>query len=165
MAKSAAAVSSISPVFRVTVDERLSADMVRLLVARLKPGVESVPLDDPAFWTDEEQVVATPDNFLARLHIAGGAAGLRRAVVQLFGRTSGRVALKDVLWRSLSEGQVIVSGKFELAGGPGEIPRLVLGGRDGNTLRIDRMASVRQSIARLYSQAVTSGRGNRGKKD
>jgi hypothetical protein len=80
-------------VVRITVDERLSDDLVRLLIAPLAAGVNTIT-DRDEDWGPEQEVMVSPANYAQRM-------GVRE---------------DELSWHALAEGQVFLVGEFEAAG-------------------------------------------------
>ncbi len=74
---------------RITIDERLAEDIIRILVADLKPGEEMLG-DDPKCWEDEVERLVGPEDW-EKMGIPEGAAG-------------------EWSWDNLHEGQVCYVG-------------------------------------------------------
>jgi len=129
-----------APVWRITVDEKMGADLFRVLICGLAPGVHefSDRLED---WGPEEEVWIRPRTF-ARLLGLPAEPELREAFA----------------WKRLSEGQVFLSGAFQ-ALGDRDSPlgfRLSPGRRE--FLRLDQVKAFRERLKRQYSDALR-GRG------
>jgi len=120
-----------APVRRITVDERLSEDHIRLLIAPLAEGVETFT-DQDEDWGAERQVLVRPTTYARWM-------GVRR---------------KKLAWRALEEAQVFLVGQFEVLGDPAAPDgfRVCPGARA--FLRIDRLPLVKEQAKRLYSALV-----------
>ncbi|MBA7703935.1 hypothetical protein ES703_112732 [subsurface metagenome] len=81
-----------SPVRRITIDERLADDLVRILVADLKANREKFG-DEPKHWRGEKELLVRPDDYQEKM-----------------GMTQANV--KKWPWESLYEGQVFLQGEF-----------------------------------------------------
>lgn len=81
-----------SPVWRITVDERLTNDLIRILIADLKPDRTTFN-DDSRHWDEEEEFVVGPDDYQ-----------------KMMGMTE--VNIKQWPWKNLLEGQVFLRGRF-----------------------------------------------------
>lgn len=90
-----------SPVYRITVDERLTNDLMRILIAGLKPDRITFN-DDRGHWDEEEEFMVGPDDYQRTM-------GLTPASV------------KQWPWKNMLEGQVFLRGRFQDSRGrPGE---------------------------------------------
>ena len=83
-----------APVARITVDELLAEDLIRILVAPLKAGRASFT-DEAIYWEDEQDVLIIPQDY--RDIMGMSLANARRYP-----------------WDSLYEGQVFLVGSFKL---------------------------------------------------
>jgi hypothetical protein len=77
---------------RITIDERLAEDLIRILVAELKPG-KKVDWDDPTCWEEEKEFLVGKEDW-EKMGIPEGTTG-------------------ECSWDNLYEGQVCPSGEFE----------------------------------------------------
>ena len=99
----------IAAVRRITVDERLSEDLIRLEICELKKVGESGEFkDEPDFWRDivqeGEEIVARPIN-PEKESKKGSYADLM---------SIPESQLEQFPWKDLKEGQVFLSGEFEV---------------------------------------------------
>lgn len=125
-------------VWRITVDERMSDDWVRLLVTRLAPG-KSIFTDSYDDWDpDEDEVNASDKDFLARMH---GQPG------------------DSVTWASLQEGQVYLAGEFVVVGKPPQAFEVAPGTHRFE--RIDHYPLVKNQTKDLYARLVDDQDGVR----
>lgn len=99
----------LASVRRITVDERLSDDLIRLEICELKRVDESGEiLDEPGFWTDisseGNDVLARPANpqSKSRKNLYTDLMGIPETHVDVYP------------WKDLTEGQVFLSGEFEV---------------------------------------------------
>ncbi len=122
-----------SPVYRITVDERLNDDLVRLLIAPLAAGVDTFA-DRDEDWGPEQEVMVNAANYA--LHM-----GVR----------------EDKLpWRTLAEGQVFLVGQFKTVG-PQTAPagfQVRPGPGRRAWLRIDNLSLVKEPAKLLYSALI-----------
>ena len=79
---------------RITVDERLANDLIRLASCRLAEGVE-VFFDRDGDWGSEREIWAEPKTYARKMGVPASIAPP---------------------WATLEEGQVFVSGEFEVVG-------------------------------------------------
>ena len=99
----------IATVRRITVDERLSEDLIRLEICELiKSGESGEFKDDPDFWKDiaqeGEEIVARPYN--------PERESEKNLYTDLMSIPESQV--KQFPWKDLKEGQVFLSGEFEV---------------------------------------------------
>lgn len=83
-----------SLVLRITIDERLADDLVRVLAAKLKGNVTAFN-DDPEYWEEEEELLVQPDNYQKEMGMTQDNA-------------------KTWPWDKLQEGQVFLLGRFQI---------------------------------------------------
>jgi len=84
--------NSPQKVRRITVDERLSDELIRVLVADLKANLKEFS-DDPENWGEEVELLVRPEDYREKM-------GMPRLA-------------RKWSWRKLYEGQVFLSGGFE----------------------------------------------------
>ena len=128
-----------SPVVRITVDERLSDDLVRLLIAPLAAGVDAF-VDRDEDWGPEQEVMVNSATYTLQI-------GMR----------------EDKLpWRALAEGQVFLVGQFKTVGtrAAPEGFQVRSGGRAW--LRIDNLPLVKEPAKQLYSALIQREEGRDG---
>ena len=80
-------------VYRITIDEKLGQDHIRILVATLKADKLTFK-DDPDYWSEEEISHIYPDDYGDLLRLSG-------------------VNFREWIWEKLKEGQVFLAGEFE----------------------------------------------------
>ncbi|MFC1508250.1 hypothetical protein ACFL60_01015 [Candidatus Omnitrophota bacterium] len=85
-------------VYRITVDEKLSENLLRLLLASLKQGVKTFN-DDSEYWNEEKEILVEPKNYQTIMGVT-------------------RVKAKKWSWDRLCEGQVFLSGEFKIDNDP-----------------------------------------------
>jgi hypothetical protein len=121
-----------SLVRRITVDERLAEDIIRVLISRLPKGVREFRIEK-AQWEDEEEHFVEPDTYLADMGIPTSEA-------------------EKWSWADFREGQVFLSGRFKIIG-KGESPENLLVGQGRNEfLLIEGL--VRKNTEKLYFRAL-----------
>jgi hypothetical protein len=81
-------------VYRITVDEKLDDDLIRILVAPLRADVDAFD-DDTAVWGEETALNVTPDTY-----------------AEAFGMTAENAGTYP--WEKLQESQVFLRGMFKL---------------------------------------------------
>ena len=99
----------IATVRRITVDEQLAEDLIRLEICELKkPGKSGEFKDEPDFWEDiakeGEEIVARPPDpeSISQEHLYTDVMFIPESLWQQFP------------WKDLKEGQVFLSGAFEV---------------------------------------------------
>ncbi len=123
--------NSPQKVQRFTIDERLSDNLIRILVADLKPGREKFG-DDPEHWGKEKELLVSPKDYR-------GQMGMPRAA-------------RKWPWRKLYEGQVFLSGGFREISGDGNFE---VDAKQENFLCIDRVSKER--VKKDYMKALEGG--------
>ena len=122
---------------RITVDERLANDLIRLTICPLAEGVEEF-LDRQSDWGREREVWARP---------------------KTYARTLGVPSAEAPPWETLEEGQVFLSGEFEIVEPESVGDRTpqkyfrVSPGRK-NFLRIDDMKEFKEGVKQIYSDVL-----------
>ena len=99
----------IATVRRITVDERLSDDLIRLEICELIKHDESGEFkDEPDFW---KEIVQEGEEIVARPPTKGRTSNeaLYTDVMSI-----PESLVKQFLWKDLEEGQVFLSGAFEV---------------------------------------------------
>jgi hypothetical protein len=123
---------------RITVDERLADDLFRLAVCSLADGV-TVFFDRQGDWGAEREVWARPKNYAQKLG----------------------VPLADApSWESLEEGQLFLSGEFEIVGDRTAPEYMRVKPGEQELLRMDTMTEFKEGVKQLYSVLLTGGRQN-----
>ncbi len=122
---------------RITIDERLAEDLIRVAICPLAKNVRAF-LDRAGDWGPERESFIHPKDYVRKLGITDA---------ELWP------------WESLTEGQVFLSGNFEL------VPKKRVDGsielgyfqirRDQRRFeRIDQLDAIRTSIHQLYAHAL-----------
>ena len=124
-----------SPVRRITIDERLTEGLIRILVAELKAGRETFG-DDPEYWGEEEELLVGPENYQDNM-------GMTQADVEKWP------------WKDLAEGQVFLQGGFPEIPEEGAEPPFVVDAEQRNFQRIDRLS--KEGVKRKYLAALERG--------
>ena len=120
---------------RITVDEKLEDNLVRLLICELPQGAKKFS-DEEAKWGDEESYFVTPDDYVQEMGIP-------------------RWKEKDWPWEGLREGQVFLSGNFVTVGRSKSSRRFAAGRKRRNFLSIEHV--VKEEAKRLYSEVLRGG--------
>jgi len=120
---------------RITVDERLAAGLIRLAVCRLKKGVE-VFYDREGDWGPERAWLARPENYARKLGVPKAEAPA---------------------WDSLQEGQLYLSGEFEIVGERSSPSYFCVSPGAKEFVRIDALEEYRRGLQRVYSVLLKGG--------
>lgn len=121
-------------VLRITVDERLADDLIRLSVCSLAKGVTEF-FDRRGDWSPEREVRARPTTYARRFGIP---------------------ARQAPPWETLEEGQVYVAGEFEIVGDPAEPSHLRVHPGQKELLRLDDLTAFEDDLKRLYAEVLTT---------
>jgi hypothetical protein len=108
---------------RITIDERLAENLIRILVADLKPGRKEFR-DDPEYWEEEVELLVHPEDYRKKMGIPEEAA-------------------TEWPWRSLYESQVFLSGGFRKISGEGAETKFVVDAGQRNFQCIDDVSKER----------------------
>jgi len=145
-------------VWRVTIDERLDADLVKIGVATLLPGRTDLSKDALANWSDEEVHLVHPSDYLDAFKLGKSDPLLRPLSTELKLGIGKKKDLEGGLWRFLEEGQVYLVGEFEVKGkDSGDPERIVTRPGVHSILRIDRIPAIKKRHKDLYSAALKEG--------
>ncbi len=130
----------ISPIYRITVDERLSDDLVRVLFAELKTVKDGSLFDDTVnSWKEEKVLLVHPETWIEKL-----PAPLSDT--------------KKYPFSSLYEGQVFLCGNITLNRSKNRNKRFKI--NKSTPRRLLHVTSyIREDIKKLYSKALTEGKG------
>ena len=150
---------------RITVDEVLGESLVRLLVADLRDGVEALTEDRVGDWTPEREVFVTRDDFLAILGLPKKGAAVARAAREFVGEAETTLRSADAIWRSLAEGQVFLSGQFEVERDRHKPKRMRIRRGAKDFLRVDRADFVKAPVKALYAEALVGREGGHARTD
>jgi hypothetical protein len=144
-------------VWRVTIDERLDADLVKIGVATLLPGCTDLSEDALDSWSEEEVRLVHPSDYLNAFKLDKSDPLLKSLLEELKLGTRTK-DLQGGLWRFLEEGQVYLVGEFEVKGkDPADPERLVTRSGVHSVLRIDRIPAIKKRHKDLYSAALKEG--------
>ncbi len=125
-----------APIRRITIDEKLSDNLIRALASPLVPGVEEFG-DDAKDWREEEDFLIRPDDYVDKL-------GIPLSEKQTWP------------WSDLREGRVFLSGRFEASGGQPQPERFRVSSGPAGFMRID--GTVKEQVKRLYFEALKTER-------
>ena len=125
-----------SPVWRITVDEKMSTQLFRVLICGLADGVRDFGdrLED---WGPEQEVWIRP-----------------RTYARLLGLPDQPELRNRHSWETLSEGQVFLSGAFEVLGDRGAPTGFRVSPGRREFLRLDQVKAFRERLKRQYSDAL-----------
>lgn len=146
----------IATVRRITVDERLSEDLIRLEICELiKHGESGEFKDDPDFWKDiaqeGEEIVARPYN--------PEKESEKNLYTDLMSIPESQV--KQFPWKDLKEGQVFLSGEFEVIeeqSGDKKVKRYFIRPGEKAFEQIDD--DVKENTKSLYYETLAKGEKN-----
>jgi hypothetical protein len=125
-----------APIRRITIDEKLSDNLIRALASPLAPGVEEFG-DDTKDWGEEEDFLIRPDDYVDRL-------GIPLSEKQIWP------------WSDLREGRVFLSGRFEASGDQPKPERFRITRGPERFMRID--GAIKEQVKRLYFKALKTER-------
>ncbi len=120
---------------RITVDEKLSEDLIRVLISSLKEGIKKFR-DQMEYWEEEQEELVRPDSFAKKMGIPISEK-------------------KNFKWQNLREGQVFLSGAFDVVDTKKPPGRFEVNPKRKEFISID--ALVKQDIKKLYFRVL--GRG------
>jgi hypothetical protein len=142
---------------RITIDERLDGDLIKIGIAELLPGHVDISDDVLDGWSDEVVRLIRPRTMLTTFGL--------RAKDPLLATLAGELApkadasdLRASLWRSLEEGQVFFVGEIEIAGDDRSQPdSIVACAGASSVIRVDRIPGIKTRHKKLYSEALKEG--------
>lgn len=123
-----------SLVRRITVDEKLSDNLIRVLISGLAAGIKEFNVNKGK-WQNEKEVFITPQNYTEKL-------GMSKSME------------KKLPWEDLKEGQAFLYGNFEIKGSR-KSPAIVIHKGPLRILRIDNL--IRSEVEELYSAVLRQG--------
>ena len=125
---------NVQKVRRITIDERLSDGLIRILVADLEDNPKTFD-DDPKYWGEEAELLVNPKDYRERM-------GMPRTA-------------RKWSWRKLYEGQVFLSGGFSaITKKDGEV-KFETDAKQRNFMCIDRVSKER--VKKDYMKAMEGG--------
>ena len=148
--------NKIATVHRITVDERLSEDLIRLEICELKKLGESGEFkDEPDFWRDivqeGEEIVVRPINPEKE-----SKKGLYTDLMSI-----PESQVKQFPWKDLKEGNVFLSGAFEVKeeqSGNKKVKRYFI--RPGKKAFRQIDDDVKENTKTLYYEILAKGEKN-----
>lgn len=148
--------NTIPIVRRITVDEQISEDLIRLEICELRKHDESGEFkDDPEYWKD---IVKEGDEILAR-PTNQGEESKKDLYTDLMAIPESQV--KQFPWKDLKEGQVFLSGAFgvtEEVSGDKKIKRYFIRPGEKAFEQIDD--DVKKNTKNLYYEILAKGEKN-----
>jgi hypothetical protein len=123
---------------RITVDEKLDKNLVRILVAALRTGKEEFT-DDPRYWRQEKDLIVSREKFW---DITGMAPR----------------HVRRWPWGKLFEGQVFLQGYFKTKPGQRGKPVFIINRARKNLLSINDL--IKDDIKSIYFSALKGGGKN-----
>ncbi len=146
--------SARARVRRISIDERLDGDLLKIGIGELLPGHTDLGEDDLDGWSEEEVRLVRPATFLRSF-------GLKRSHPELLALVAelppglGESEPAGTFWRSLEEGQVYLAGEIELRGRDrSSIEGLTACPGAFLVVRIDRIPVIKNRHKQLYSAAL-----------
>ena len=130
---------------RITVDERLDANLIRILISELCDEVESGELVDNAIWEDEESTLVSD---LRSEDVEGASKSVIDWSTLL--RDWGIPERIWPRWGDLAEGQVYLEGAYALRKIDESIMLLRAPGRP-HIVRVDLVPQVKDHRDRMYN--------------
>lgn len=149
--------STRARVRRISIDERLDGDLVKIGVADLRSGHTDLGGDDLESWSVEHVRLVRPSTFLRSFGLRKNHPELEALVAQL-PLGPGENESSGAFWRSLEEGQVYLAGEIEVRG----TDRSSIEGISAcpgafSVVRIDRIPIIKNKHKQLYSAALKEG--------
>jgi hypothetical protein len=123
---------------RITVDEQLEEELIRLSICNLLDGIEEFS-DEIDEWDDEIGVLINPGNYAENMDIP-------------------KSKQKELEWIDLKEGRVFLSGEFVAKPSDEKPEKFIVTPGKQNFLCIDGM--VNKEIKALYSRALERRKQN-----
>jgi len=120
---------------RTTVDEKLSDDLFRFVFCSLKEGIKKFTDRDDE-WREEREKLVHPRNYSRILYVKKSDAPA---------------------WETLKEGQVYLSGEFEVIGDKTKPEYFKVSPERREFLRIDNLEIIDEGVKSLYSDVLRSG--------
>ena len=120
---------------RITIDEKLSEDLIRVLISPLRGRIKKFR-DQMEYWEEEKEELVSPDSFAKKMGIPFSEK-------------------KKWKWENLREGQVFLSGAFDVVGIKKSPGMFEVNPKRKEFLSIDALA--KNDIKKLYFKVL--GRG------
>jgi len=117
---------------RITVDEKLSDDLFRFVFCSLREGIKKFTDRDDE-WQEEREELVHPQNYSRILYVKKSEAPA---------------------WETLKEGQVYLSGEFEVIGDQTKPEYFKVSPGRREFLRIDNLEIIDEGLKSLYSDVL-----------
>lgn len=140
-------------IWRITVDERLDEKIVRFLVAEMKKGVDIGVVIDEEIWDDEEEFIITSDD-LSWIHHKGEECYNCWSLVKEAWGIHPKLAPE---WSELHEGQVYLSGSFEMVKVANSFV-IKRNPKKRTFIRVDTRPEIKDDLKWLYNEVITRGK-------
>ena len=140
-------------VWRITVDERLDEKIVRFLVAEMKKAVDIGVLIDEEIWGEEETFIITSDDLSWIRHKGEECYNCWSLIKEAWG-IHPKLAPE---WSALAEGQVYLSGSFEMAKVANSFV-IKRNPRKRTFIRVDTRPEIKDDLKWLYNEVITRGK-------
>lgn len=121
---------------RITIDEKMGERLIRVLVCNLAGGVQEFS-DELEEWGEEKDALMRPQTY-----------------AKILGLPPGEEYQEQYPWDSLSEGQVFLSGEFEVVDDPQAQPKFRVSPGRKEFVRIDQIKFFRERLKRQYSKLL-----------
>jgi hypothetical protein len=117
---------------RITVDEKLSDDLFRFVFCPLREGIKQFTDRDDE-WQEEREKLVHPQDYSRILDVKKSEAPA---------------------WETLQEGQVYLSGEFEVIGDQTKPEYFKVSSGRRHFLRIDNLGIIDEGVKALYSDVL-----------
>jgi len=121
-----------APVRRITIDEKLGDNLIRILIANLKDKT-AIFSDDSIYWKEEKEDFVRREDYQSKMEIPDEN-------------------VEEWPWARLHEGQVFLSGRFQMHDNLGAKTAFVVDLQRRNFQRIDQL--FKDSFKRKYLAAL-----------
>ena len=122
------------PIYRITIDEKLSENLIRILIARCNRNMKKYSVEKD-FWTDEEEQFITPESYQSLMKIIPSKS-------------------RKFKWNQFQEGQVFIAGKVKSVSQT-KSKFLFAKSTRSNIYRVDHY--IKGIVKSIYEQALTGG--------
>jgi len=140
-------------VWRITVDERLDEKIVRFLVAEMKKGVDIGVVIDEEIWDEEEEFIITSDDLSWIRHKGEECYNCWSLVKEAWGIYPKLAPV----WSALAEGQVYLSGSFEMVKVANSFV-IKRNPKKRTFIRVDTRPEIKDDLKWLYNEVLTRGK-------
>jgi hypothetical protein len=125
-----------SRVRRITIDEKVGEKLIRALICGLADGVHEFS-DQPQDWGEEKEFPIRPQTY-----------------AKMMGLPPEAEYQKQYPWDGLSEGQVFLSGEFEVTDDPKAPTQFKVSPGRREFVRIDQVKFFRERLKTQYSRLL-----------